>query len=419
MDNGEPFGGEGSPVQVYQCHALSDPQVNQKWKFTEEGLIVAQQEGNRCVGVDSDGFLRLHSTCDQKFSLKAGNLVHTATGKCVTVINPGPVIELPQLNIIKGGIYSQGGSSGGDMAIQFHIAFSKHVTGVCGNDAQPYHCAVTRFPGDYLLPQTEESSVPHCYGCPDGMTVLYDKCKNHPQHVDVGMLPDYPRRVCGDGGKPGCIDDAANIYDDYVYLSRGECRTYIGGAEVNTLAMYGMMTTDPETQLKYIDKCATEEGVDDDKECITHVMGPKVKINPPAATASSRVRVFNMMPFIADYNLGFESTAFAYIPGACYNTTTACRALVHFHGCGGNNGPDQDARIHLWAETNNLVVLYPRIKKNNNVTRTYPNSYEIARGCWDGYGQLSDSYALQNGEHMATVWRMVARLAGLEDAYKQ
>jgi len=77
----------------------------------------------------------------------------------------------------------------------------------------------------------------------DRYTVLYDKCKNHPQFVDVGMLPDYPRRVCGDGGKPGCIDDAANIYDDYVYLSRGECRTYIGGAEVNTLAMYGMMTT--------------------------------------------------------------------------------------------------------------------------------------------------------------------------------
>lgn len=44
-------------------------------------------------------------------------------------------------------------SIGGDMAIQFHVAFSKHVTGVCGYDAQPYHCAVTRFPADYLLPQ--------------------------------------------------------------------------------------------------------------------------------------------------------------------------------------------------------------------------------------------------------------------------
>ena len=60
------------------------------------------------------------------------------------------------------------------------------------------------------------------------------------------MLPDYPRRVCGSGGKFGCIDDAACIYNSRVYLSRGECRTYIGGAEVNSLALYAMMTLKPD-----------------------------------------------------------------------------------------------------------------------------------------------------------------------------
>jgi hypothetical protein len=64
-----------------------------------------------------------------------------------------------------------------------------------------------------------------------------------------------------------------------------------------------------------------------------------------------------------------------------------------------------------------IVLLYPRIMSHghvppNNVTQTYPNSYEIARGCWDGYGQLSPRYALQSAPHMRAVWAMVAWITG-------
>jgi acetyl esterase/lipase len=55
------------------------------------------------------------------------------------------MIELPQLKINPKRIVSSGNSSGGDMAIQFHVAFSKNVTGLCGADAQPWRCAATRF----------------------------------------------------------------------------------------------------------------------------------------------------------------------------------------------------------------------------------------------------------------------------------
>jgi poly(3-hydroxybutyrate) depolymerase len=61
-------------------------------------------------------------------------------------------IELPKLKIDSKRIVSSGNSSGGDMAIQFHVAFSKNVTGICGYDAQPWRCATTRFEGDYLMP---------------------------------------------------------------------------------------------------------------------------------------------------------------------------------------------------------------------------------------------------------------------------
>ena len=69
------------------------------------------------------------------------------------------------------------------------------------------------------------------------------------------MLPDYPRRVCSNGGTPGCLDDVQHLYNTSAFLARGECRTYIGGAEANTVAMYGQMTLHPDTQVQYFDEC--------------------------------------------------------------------------------------------------------------------------------------------------------------------
>ncbi|GAB5362815.1 hypothetical protein AAMO2058_000831100 [Amorphochlora amoebiformis] len=217
MDNGPPFGTEGSVVSLYECQPDDDEELNQSWNYTFDGHIISLQEGNRCVSLREDGLvLYLSSRCYDRFGILQGSFYHEQTGLCVTAHDPGSPIPVPQLNIAPGKIYSVGGSSGGDFAVQFHMAFSEHVSGVCGYDAQPYHCAVTYFPDDFLLPLTERSPVPYCYSCPKGKTVLYDKCKNHPQSVDVGMLPDYPRHVCGEGGKPGCIDNVANIYDEYV-----------------------------------------------------------------------------------------------------------------------------------------------------------------------------------------------------------
>jgi len=76
--------------------------------------------------------------------------------------------ELPRLNIDPDRVTSQGESSGGDMAVQFHLAFSAAVKGVCGADAQPFRCAATRFDGDALLPQVARGAV----GCERSLTGL-------------------------------------------------------------------------------------------------------------------------------------------------------------------------------------------------------------------------------------------------------
>eukprot|EP01062_Namystynia_karyoxenos_P038084 TRINITY_DN2767_c0_g2_i1.p1 TRINITY_DN2767_c0_g2~~TRINITY_DN2767_c0_g2_i1.p1 ORF type:complete len:393 (+),score=41.54 TRINITY_DN2767_c0_g2_i1:86-1180(+) len=334
----------------------------------------------------------------------------------------GRVQQLPRLSIDPRAIISNGGSSGGDMAVQFHIAFSAHISGVCGFDAQPYACAFTRFAGDALLPQTEESSVPNCRGCPSGQTLVYDHCKNHPQWVDVGKLPDYPRRHCGNGGLPGCLDDVVNLYNTTVYLARGECRTYIGGAEANTEAMYAQMTLEPQRQVKYTDVClpnGTRLPINTNLECLQHVY-------PGASTKGFASRLgsvefveFDQTPFIDDNSVGLAQTGWIYIPSACSRNATntpACRMMVFFHGCGGTGKPSETDTYAQFAAANNVVLMHPRIDNPNNVSLVHKNAYEIARGCWDGYGQLGMDYALQSAPHMRAVWNMVRHAAALDSA---
>ena len=51
----------------------------------------------------------------------------------------------------------------------------------------------------------------------------------------------------------------------------------------------------------------------------------------------------------------------------------------------------------------------------NAGTAAHGNCKEIARGCWDGYGQLNRDYVLQNTPHLSAVWKMVAHLSGLHE----
>ena len=317
---------------------------------------------------------------------------------------------------------TDGHSSGGDFAIQMHIAFSSQIDGVCGQDAQPYHCAATRFPNDNLVPQSNESSVPFCDGCPPGFTLVYDHCKGHPQWVDVGMLPDYPRRVCGDGGKIGCIDDVNFLQNTSVFLARSECRTYIGGSEVNAVALYAELTNEPNESILYFDDCnpdGSNKPNNTNAMCMQHVL-PRITnrtLNPPVPKKDSNSSLgswirFNQNEYIDDFNVGFDDAGWLFVPETC-KKGEKCTLMISFHGCGGcgDGGPPGVDGFDGYAASNGIVVLKPCIRYYNNASQTYPNSMEIERACWDGYGQLSSQYALQSSPHMRNVWNMIKEVS--------
>ena len=93
------------------------------------------------------------------------------------------------------GITVSGISSGADFVVNLHVAHSSTISGVGVFAGQAYHCSVTRFPPDPMVPINP--AVPVCEGCPPGMTVGYDHCKNNPEYVDVSLLVEYARYVPG------------------------------------------------------------------------------------------------------------------------------------------------------------------------------------------------------------------------------
>ena len=122
-----------------------------------------------------------------------------------------------------------GAGNGADMAVQLHVAFSRTISGACLRDAQPFHCATTRFPAEPLVDASHTARQLCDQRCESGRTLRFDHCRHDPASIDVGMLLDYPRRACGgesgldDGGGrvDGCLDDPRFLGESRVYLAPG------------------------------------------------------------------------------------------------------------------------------------------------------------------------------------------------------
>jgi hypothetical protein len=114
---------------------------------------------------------------------------------------------------------------------------------------------------------------------------------------------------------------------------------------------------------------------------------------------------------------------FAYVPKAC-SDGQPCRIHVVFHGCKQvyNRNPDAPdfspddasnpfglqyvkyAGYNEWADTNNLIILYPQAQKIQPMN---------PRGCYDWWGYLAgttDTYATKEGPQMKAVYTMLERI---------
>ncbi|MDX3660697.1 PHB depolymerase family esterase [Streptomyces sp. ID05-26A] len=295
------------------------------------------------------------------------------------------------------GTYVSGLSSGGFMANQLHVAYSGLFQGAGIFSAGAYDCAQNNLNTALLA-------------CMDT--------------VQARKTPAQLEQLTRDRAAAGILDAPANLSGDPVWLFHGSADDTVARVVNDDLATYyrdfgarvaydntsaaGHAWVSPvgpnacgATASPYVNKCGTSDPV---REMLGHLFG---SVNPAASALSGKLVQFDQGQYApggnaASISMGREG--FAYVPRSC--ETGPCKLMVTLHGCYqyfglvGNALMDK-AYLNEYADTNNMIVLYPQ------ATTMTGNP----RGCWDWWGYQSQQYALKTGPQMTAVVTMVKALS--------
>ncbi len=304
------------------------------------------------------------------------------------------VPQLPVLTIDPSGISVSGLSSGGFMAVQVHVAHSatfKRGAGIVAGG--PYYCS--------------EGSLANAAG----------RCMEHNREIPVQKLV----QITNEWADGKLIDPVVNLKTSRCYLFSGTADRTVKPSVINDLQSYyqnfvlgenifskndvpaghAMITDDfggpcSTTAAPFINDCDFDlAGV-----MLAHLYGP---LNPRNnGDLSGVLTEFDQTAFVSGH--GMAQKGWVYIPRACA-AGAVCKLHVVFHGCRQNAATvDQrfvrHAGYNRWADTNDIVVLYPQ-------------TGDLApKGCWDWWGYDSENFANKSGPQIAAVKAMVTRLSG-------
>jgi poly(3-hydroxybutyrate) depolymerase len=318
------------------------------------------------------------------------------------------VEPLPALAANVTAITVSGVSSGGYMAVQMHVAHSAIVHGAGVLAAGPYYCAQ----GNAWAAQNN-CMAPELWA-PVPATPL------------IKTETDTLAQV-------GAIDDLTNLHRSRVWLYSGTHDDVVFPVVVEALARFyrlyvpassirlvrdvpsghGMITEDyggscAASAPPYINNCHFDAA----GQLLEYIEGP---LAPPAAKESGRLISFDQRAF-ADGKPGAISladTGYAYVPRSC--ASKSCRVHVAFHGCRQSVQAQglafvTHAGYNRWADTNNIIVLYPQTIARYGVWGWPPRLVFNPRGCWDWWGYTGADYHTRSAPQIRAVKSMIDRL---------
>lgn len=333
--------------------------------------------------------------------------------------------DLKSYNVDPASITVSGISSGGFMAHQLHIAFSKTIKGAGIVAGGPFHCASAW--SAIFGPM----GFANCM-CLKGVGVCNDLANVMVPSVDV--LSGFIRPVSG-----VVIDDIKNLADSKVYVFRGTKDTLVRQVISDTVVdLYKALGVNPanivndnsfpaghsmptpdygiacETEgTPFVNKC----GDDVAGKILSHLYG---QLKPRAETTAEPV-AFAQAPFVdkgQNERWGVHAEGHIYVPKACKSGKTECKLHVALHGCGQTQDDIKadyyaHAGYNEWAETNKIIVLYPQAKKipvgaSGDMLRANPY------GCWDWWGYTEpNTYYKRYGKQMSAIAGMIEKVAGV------
>jgi poly(3-hydroxybutyrate) depolymerase len=299
-------------------------------------------------------------------------------------------------------------SSGGYMAVQFHVAHSATVIGVGVLAAGPYYCAQ----GNAI------TAVNNCMS----PSVLAPVPR-------VALLKTITDTLAG----AGLIDATANLKRAKVWLLTGKRDETVQASVVQALqAYYGeyvpasaialvsnveaghaMVTDDyggrcAATASPFINDCHFDAA----GKLLEHIYG---KLNPAVTKDSGRVVAFDQAEFVAGspYDVSLADIGYAYVPKSC--ESMRCKVHVAFHGCKQSAEAVGEkfvrhAGYNRWAGSNGIIVLYPQTISRSGFG-LFSFTYILnPNGCWDWWGYTGPEYHTHNGAQVRAVKAMIDRL---------
>jgi hypothetical protein len=218
----------------------------------------------------------------------------------------------------------------------------------------------------------------------------------------------------------GLIDPTTNLSTSKVYLFSGSLDSAVKTAVMDDLKTYYQSYV-PNANVVYKKDIAAEHAmVTDDygstcstkaspyiNDCnfdlagtmLQHLYGPLNARNN--TTLGGTFTEFSQSSFVTGH--GMAATGWVYVPKSCA-AVASCRLHVVLHGCKQNTtdvGQQyvRNTGYNRWADTNNMVMLYPQ------------TSTAATNSCWDWWGYDSANYAKKSGPQMVAVKAMVDQLS--------
>eukprot|EP01038_Epipyxis_sp_PR26KG_P005903 gene5903-8143_t len=292
-------------------------------------------------------------------------------------------------------------SSGAYMAVQMHIAYSAIVNGSAIFAGGPFYCA------EGNLIYAEEKCMDIAMGKPNTNQLI------SLTYTDASI---------------GKIDNPKNLIDDKVFIFSGDGDTVVKTPVVQALRDYylafvdaGNLVTDFNTPaehcmptLDYGEQCTTLKSpyigkcnYDGAKMAFTTLFGDD--LNPRTTAISSNLKVFTQTSYIPTSKSSLGSEGYIYVPTSCA-AGAKCRLHISFHGCQQTldqigNAYAAHSGYNEWAESNNIIVLYPYA-----VVSTFPSN---PNGCWDWWAYTGTDYGVQSGVQMKFVRNLIAAVSGI------
>ena len=298
-------------------------------------------------------------------------------------------------------------SSGGFMAVQLQVAYSKSIIGAGIVAGGPYYCAADR----------KLAYVSICMG-------------------QVPLFPPNPYIMAAaakQSANAQRIDPLSNLTERHIYVFSGTDDSVVRTPAVNATTSFFELVGVKKSNLiyvhdvpaghaviapgygndcsansaPYISHCTLHgKSYDQAGALLTHIYG---ELQPRVDVPSGSIVSFNQRAYAAA-STGMAGIGYLYVPPTCA-AGEGCKVHVAIHGClqaaGSADGKFGDqfytkTGYNNWADNNHILVLYPQVEsgRSNN-----------PQDCWDWWGYSSTKYAYKSGPQMKAIMAMVHRLA--------